>query len=460
MQQATQENSTVMVLDDEVNMGRVLQKLLLLDGYTVRVHSSPTAALDELRREAPDVLLSDLRMPGLSGEELLETLRAERIETEVILMTAYGTVESAMRCVHNGAFDYVTKPFDTKTLLATIRKASAKAATRRGVTMGGAREMLGEAPALRAVRDLIRRVAPTEAAVLVTGESGTGKEVAARLLHACSARSRGPFMALSCASIPEALLESELFGHERGAFTGAVDEKTGIVEAANGGTLFLDEIGEMPLGLQAKLLRVLQEREITRVGSTQTRTVDIRVVAATNRDLAAEVRHGRFREDLYYRLNVLSVHLPPLRDRLDDVAILAPHFLQDAVARHRRDPMEFTPEGIEQLKQHRWPGNVRELQNFVQRVAVLCDGGEIGPRQLARLELLASPSPTPNTRVNSGELGEFREERDRFEVEYLRRVLEACGGNVSEAARRSGMSRRHFYEKMEKLGIAGDDFKQ
>jgi DNA-binding NtrC family response regulator len=324
--------------------------------------------------------------------------------------------------------------------------------------------MLGESAALVAARDLILRIAPTETAVLITGESGTGKEVAARLLHARSLRSTGAFVALSCASIPESLLESELFGHERGAFTGAIDEKRGLVEAASGGTLFLDEIGEMPLGLQAKLLRVLQEREITRVGSTQPIAVNIRVVAATNRDLAAEVRAGAFREDLYYRLNVLAVHMPPLRDRPEDVAVLAPHFLADAVERNRRPPVSLGEAAINWLRSQDWPGNVRELQNFMQRVAVLCDPGVVPAEALERLRpkqasRSGGASPTPSFGPSSGELGEYREERDRFEIEYLRRVLEACGGNVSEAARRSGMSRRHFYEKMEKLGISGDQFK-
>jgi len=452
------DKPTIVVLDDEANMGKVLRKLLLMEGYDVRVHASPLEAWEDLRRSPPDVLLSDLRMPGLSGEDLLERLRAERITTEVILMTAYGTVESAMRCVRNGAFDYVTKPFDTKALLYSIAQASAKARQRRGAG-GGERDMIGDSPALRTARDLILRVAPTDAAVLVTGESGTGKEVAARLLHSRSPRATGPFVALSCASIPENLLESELFGHERGAFTGALDEKTGLVEAANGGTLFLDEIGEMPLGLQAKLLRVLQEREITRVGSTITRAVNIRVVAATNRDLQAEVRGGGFREDLYYRLNVLSIHLPPLRDRLDDIALLAPRFLRDAIATHGRGEMSFTPEAIQVLKSLPWPGNVRELQNFIQRVAVLCEPGAIGPAQLERLVTPPGSSAPARPATTTDAIGEFREERDRFELEYMRRVLEACGGNVSEAARRRGMSRRHFYEKMEKLGLAGDDFK-
>jgi DNA-binding NtrC family response regulator len=468
-------NGRVVVLDDEANMGKVLTKVLRLEGFEVTPFERPQEALAHLEKEGADVLLSDLRMPDITGEEVLERVRQKNIGCEVILMTAYGTVESAMRCVRQGAFDYVTKPFDTKALVATVKKAAQK---RRGalhvatpVPVAEAdrdNELLGESEQMQAVRELLRKIAPAESPVVIYGESGTGKELAARAVHRLSPRKNNRFLAINCASIPETLMESELFGHERGSFTGAHDTKIGLMEAAHGGTLFLDEIGELPMGLQAKLLRALQEREITRVGSITSIPVDIRVVAATNRNLSAAVKGGTFRQDLYYRLNVLQVRMPPLRQRGGDVPLLARHFLEEFRLRAGKPALEITGDVLEQMSRMEWPGNVRELRNFMERLVVLTEGNVIGHKEILELATTESqqlsftnPAPTPAwlPKGEGDKITEFREARDAFEAEYLRAVLRAVGGNVSEAAKKAGMSRRNFYEKIEKLNIDPARFK-
>lgn len=455
----------ITVLDDELNMGRVLSKLLALEGYNVAAFQSPAKALEHLLADPPDVLISDLRMPEMDGEEVLERLHKAQLPCEVIIMTAYGTVESAVRCVRHGAYDYVTKPFDTKELLGTVRQAVASARRRSGPAATPpseteARGLVGESAAMGQVRDLIARYAPVDSPVLITGESGTGKELVARAIHDASPRRRAPFVAVNCASIPESLIESELFGHEKGAFTGADEARAGLMEAADHGTLFLDEIGELPIGLQAKLLRALQEKEITRVGSVQPRPVNVRILAATNRSLSRMAEGGTFRQDLYYRLNVLKLALPALRERREDLPLLAEHFLAEQRTATGRTGLRLGEAAVEAIRKNDWPGNVRELRNAIERASVLADGDEIraadlqsggtaGSGQVRRMEQTAP----------GGELPEFREARDRFEADYLSALLTSCKGNVSEAAKRAGMSRRNLYEKMEKLGLDTSKFK-
>jgi two-component system response regulator AtoC len=452
----------ILVVDDEVNMGRILTKLLTLEGFDVRAFSSPTEALQQLPAIRPLVVLSDLRMPGLTGEELLERVKREDPSTEVLLMTAYGTVDSAMRCVRQGAFDYVTKPFETDALLAAVKKAAAKALLARPQEAPATDDMIGESPALIALRELVGRFAPVDAPVLILGESGTGKELVARALHRRSPRRHGPLVTINCASIPETLLESELFGHERGAFTGAQEEKIGLAEAANGGTLFLDEIGEMPLALQAKLLRLLQEREITRVGAVHPRPVNIRVLAATHRPLLDDAGAGRFREDLYYRLHVLSIHLPALRDRPQDIPLLAEFFLGRCRQELGRPGLRWDSNALADLASRPWRGNVRELENTVQRLAIMTDGDVIATPRVTAAASSQGPLGSQPERPEGSDpatVQDYWTEKDEFEADYLRRVLRACAGNVSEAARRSGMSRRNLYEKLEKLGLNPESFK-
>lgn len=468
----------VVILDDEVNMGRVLSKVLKLQGFEVRVFHDSLAAAKAITENPPAVLVTDLRMPGMTGEEILELIKREALPTEVILMTAYGTVESAMNCVKMGAFDYVTKPFDTAKLVETIRKAADGSAPvqRRAPSSQRVRapqreaSIIGDSEAINKVRASIEKLAPTDSPVLIYGESGVGKELVARSLHNQSHRSQQAFVPINCASIPENLMESEFFGHVKGAFTGANDTKIGLMEAADGGTLFLDEIGELPMGLQAKLLRALQEKEITPVGAIEQKSVDIRVVAATNRRLSQEVEEGRFRQDLYYRLNVLAIKIPALRKRPDDIAPLALEFLREFRGRSGRTQLEIEPRALEALSERSWPGNVRELRNFIERLTVLTPGDRITVEDLRNASVTESGILLPGEEsvLNQIETGsrdpaksirDFKSARDEFEERFVRDVLQACSGNVTDAAKKCGMSRRSMYEKIEKFGIDLTEFK-
>ena len=473
----TATGARIVILDDEVSMGRVLTKLLRLEGHDPVAFDHPAEALAYIQREEVAVLLTDLRMPGLSGEEVLEAIRAAGRRTEVIVMTAYGTVDSAMRCVRAGAFDYVTKPFETAALLATVREAARRAGIAEAPAVAHPPatdkgwKLLGDSEAMETARGLIERFAPSASAVLIHGESGTGKELAARAIHRLSPRRDRRFVAVNCASIPETLIESELFGHEKGAFTGAHEARKGLFEAAEGGTLFLDEIGELPLAMQAKLLRALQEREITRVGSVENIRIDVRIVAATNRRLEEQVKAGVFREDLYYRLDVLSLRMPALRKRREDIPLLAQAFAKEFSLREKRPAAHVGADLAAALQGREWPGNVRELRNVMERLVVLGEGGELDARSLDILQRndsgvhrdltpATAPPPVEGEMAADGSITDFREARNQFEATYLRTVLKACKGNVTEAARKAGMSRRSLYEKIEKLEIGLEDFKE
>jgi len=467
---------SIAVLDDEENMVKILAKVLHLEGYQVTTFTDGRAALDHLAKTPADVLLSDIRMPGMGGREVLRQIGDMGTGCEVIMMTAYGTIDGAIDCVKAGAFDYITKPFKTDELLLTLSKAfehkrlkemnsALTDAYNQPAGVGKETTLLGESPAMEKVRSILERVAPSDSPVLLVGESGTGKELAARALHRLSRRSAGRFVAINCASIPENLMESELFGYERGAFTGADRTKVGLLEVADGGTLFMDEVGEMPASLQAKLLRALQEREVTRVGGVANIPVNIRIVSATNRDLARAVREKTFREDLYYRLNVISVEMPPLRERREDIPRLARRFLEGQAVRLGRPALRFSEDVLETLKSLPWRGNVRELENLVERLAILT------PTDVITTEALPSEIRQPTPRSSSGdgvtklalsaqamveEEPDFRAARDSFEREYLEALLRRHGGSVAEAARRAGLSRRNMYDKIEKLGITLD----
>jgi len=438
-------SASIAVLDDEARMVEIVSMLLRRDGHEVRGFTEPARLLEGLARDPVDLLLTDLRMPGMDGVEVLRRARAELPGLPVILFTAHATVQTAIAAMKEGAYDYLQKPFDNDALKALVRRAlehSRLVRENRLLRRGGA-SVVAESEAMRRVMALVRRVAPSRSTVLVTGESGTGKEVVAKALHASSDRADGPLVALNVKALGESVLESELFGHERGAFTGADRDKPGVFERADGGTLFLDEIGEISASFQAKLLRVLQEREVLPVGGTEARAVDVRLIAATNRDLEAEVREGRFREDLYFRLAVIPIRLPPLRDRPDDILPLARRFLARQADTLGRRLDGWTEEAERWMVTHDWPGNVRELENAVERGALLAEGARIG---LADLTL----KPAEPEEAWPTDLGAFVE---RATADHVRRVLEECGGKRVEAARRLGVDRTTLYRLMRKHGI-------
>lgn len=458
--------ATIVVVDDEENMCKILAKILQNEDYHVTTFSRPGEAIEYIRKSPPNLVLTDIKMPEMTGIDVLRAALAANPNTNVVMMTAYGTIEGAIDAMREGAFDYVTKPFKTDELVMTLNKAFEharlmernEALTETLERQAGETNIGGSSPQIREVLSLIGKIAPTDAPVLIRGESGTGKELVAHAIHNNSPRHRKQFVAINCASIPENLLESELFGHEKGSFTGADRTKMGLIELADEGTLFLDEIGDLPLALQAKLLRVLQEREIQRVGGLHTIRVDIRLLAATNRDLKDAIERKEFRSDLFYRLNVISVVLPPLRERTGDVPLLVEHFLSRAGRRLRKSEISISPEALEALAGYSFPGNVRELENIVERMVVLCEGNHIGledvPADVRRAEAPARRLPQDGQPGGGAVSGvPYQKAKDMFERDYLLRAIEAAKGNISEAARVSGISRRHFYEKLDKLNI-------
>ena len=438
-------------------MRRVLTALLRRNGYRTLEAGDGEAALEQLEGERVDAVLSDLKMPRMNGLELVEHMQKRFRPIPVILLTAHGTIGSAVEALKQGAFDYLTKPFDPEEIRQVVSKAVRTRALQESETIADSEEdpeqlLMGESPALRSVKRMLLRVAPTPATVLISGESGTGKELVARSLHLRSPRRSLPFVKINCAAIPEGLLESELFGYEKGAFTGAAARKPGRFELADGGTLFLDEIGEMPLSAQPKLLRAIQEGRFYRVGGTRTITVDVRLVIATNRDLKREVREGRFREDLFYRLNVVPIQLPPLRERREDIPVLASYFVERFARRLKRTAKEIDPEVLDALAAHSWPGNIRELENVIERMVLLSDQPTLSRRDLPP-ELLVEPGRSPLSEPLSPLRERIRSETRRIEREVILEALEITNGNVTKAARRLGISRRGLQLKMKELEI-------
>jgi two-component system, NtrC family, response regulator HydG len=451
----------ILLVDDERSNLESLSKIFAREGWRVALASSGAEALEALRRERPSVLVTDLMMPGMTGEALLRVVRTVAPATEVVVMTAYGTVEGAVSAMKEGAYDFITKPVKRHAIVKSVRQALEKASlvaenrALRAQLAGlvgpvGPGPLLGVAPPFLAAMDALRQAAPTSATVLLTGESGTGKELAARLVHDLSPRAAGPFVPVNCAAIPETILESELFGYERGAFTGAAARKEGRFERAHGGTLFLDEIGEMLPGLQVKLLRVLQDGVVERLGGTQPVTVDVRIVAASNKDLAAEVKAGRFREDLYYRLNVVAIELPPLRDRRDDVPLLAAAFLRRISEKHGKQLAGFTPGALAALAAHSWPGNVRELEHAVERAVVLCRGEAVDVDDLPEpLRAGGSSSAVPGAPATAltVPLGTSMDEIERL---VIRETLRQTRGDKTLAAQLLGIAPRTIYRKLDR----------
>jgi two-component system response regulator AtoC len=458
---------SVLVVDDDAAVGTVLVALLQQAGLTAVHVQSGDAALRALEKRPADVLVTDLRMPGMDGMDLLRRVRERSPEVPVIVLTAHGTVPLAVEAMRAGAADFLLKPFDRDQIVYVVRKAlheaSHQAAAAAGGPLGPALVSVSESPAVQEAYGLIARAARSSATVLIRGESGTGKELAARSVHEQSPRSRGPFVVIHCAALPETLLESELFGYEKGAFTGAACRKPGRIELADGGTLFLDEIGDVPLQIQVKLLRVLQEKSFERLGGTQTVKVDVRFVAATHRDLDGMVREGTFREDLYYRLAVVPITMPPLRARPDDIVPLVERFVVLLGEANGKPDMTIDGGAVARLKAESWPGNVRQLQNFVERLVVLSDGTRITvadvERELARSAAIRGrePGPLPGAPGGGGGSpsgpGTLEDRRRQAEREALREALERVQGNRTMAARILGVSRRTLYNMLAEHGL-------
>jgi DNA-binding NtrC family response regulator len=448
------ETQSVLVVDDDTAMRQMLVSLFRERGFEVGEAPSAAVALEKLREADYGVVLSDIKMPGKNGIEMVGDLHRLRPETPVILMTAFGSIDSAVEAMRAGACDYITKPFEPEAVLLTLERAFERRALeeenrrlRRAVDRTGSLgELLGQSPAMREIFALIRRVAHGRSSVLITGESGTGKELVARTLHFHGARADKPFIPINCTAIPEGLLESELFGHVRGAFTGAHTSKRGLFEKAHGGTLFLDEIGDMGLGLQSKLLRVLQDQEIRPVGGTQTVKVDVRIVAATNRDLETEIAAGRFREDLYYRLNVIPIHLAPLRERPEDIPSLVDAFVRKHAGGERR---LVTQAAMERLKAQPWRGNARELENVIERALALTDKAEIGPEDLPFGAVAAVEEADPSG-VLLRSAAEQRITLRELEERYIEQILRLTGGNKVQAAKILGIDRKTLYRRAER----------
>ena len=451
---------SILIADDEEPIRHVLTVLLADQGYFVRAVKDGHEALRELAARDYDALVTDVRMPGMDGLSLVRAVGREAPETTVIVMSAYGSHDLALEAMKAGAYDYLGKPFRPDEVLLVLRKAEERerlrAENRRlrreiEATRGVAAVVAGSA-AMKEVLRLAQKVAPAKTAVLISGESGTGKELIARALHEMSPRAERPFVAVNCGAIPEKLIESELFGHAKGAFTGAVAAKRGLFEEADGGTLLLDEIGDLPLHLQASLLRVLQEGEVRRVGDARTIRVDVRVLAATHRDLAHAVAAGSFREDLFYRLNVVGLRLPPLRERTDEIETLAHRFLARHASRLGVQPKPLSGEALRLLFAWRWPGNVRELENALERALVLSEGEEIGPEALPDELRSARPPAGPPPAPAEGELSVKKAQR-ALEAELIRKALERTAGNRTRAAELLELSPRALLYKIREYGI-------
>ena len=454
-----------LVVDDDADMREMLRRVLSAEGHAVLEAANGAEALQSLERERVDVVLSDVRMPGLDGMALLQATQRVDPDLPVVLMTAFGSVEDAVAAMKAGAADYVRKPFELGEVVLALKRAVASARMKREVERLRARSgeiepierLIGQSEPMRELKALIRRVSDSDANVIVSGESGTGKELVAQAIHACSGRAEGPLVAVNCSAVPETLFESEFFGYVKGAFTGAVQSRPGLFEEADGGTLFLDEVSVLAGSCQAKLLRVLEEGRVKRVGATKAHPVDVRIIAATNVALEQAVESGVFRSDLFYRLNVVTLRVPPLRDRIGDVPLLVRHSLSTMVP--AGDPVpEMTPEASDLLMAYAWPGNVRELQNVLQRALVLRGGEPIRPADLPPFVLSgavvpdrgAAPAAAASSEAGAG-TGDTLPSLEELERAHIMKVLEATGGNRSRAAERLGIDRRTLHRKLKRF---------
>jgi len=449
----------LLVVDDEPSMCEFLSVVLRKEGYAVDTAPGGREALEKAETVPYDLVLQDLKMPEMDGIALLRALKERDPEILVIIMTAYSTWDSAVEAMRLGAYDYLRKPFDNNDIKATVARAVTLKRLHGASRSSGeadrtrALPMIGHSPAMREILSLIRRVAPTDSTILISGESGTGKELVARAIHAASLRREQTCLAVNCGAFPESLLESELFGHKRGSFTGAVADKKGLLEVTDRGTLFLDEVGEMTLTTQVKFLRVLEDREFLPVGGTATQRTDVRFVCATNKDLGREVEEGAFRQDLYYRLNVIPIHLPPLRERKEDIPLLAGHFLAKHGLASRRKVRSLSEAAMEALLSYDWPGNIRELENTMQRAVALCEGERIEARDLAgRLRTESPPGRLLMTEIPDAGIDLEAKVRE-IEKSYIEIALKRTGGNLTKAAELLGITFRSIRYKARKYGI-------
>ncbi|HZM62187.1 MAG TPA: sigma-54 dependent transcriptional regulator [Vicinamibacterales bacterium] len=451
---------SILIVDDEPGVRSALTGVLRDEGYDVDSVDSGEACLERLAVEPHDVVVLDIWLPGMDGLATLARMRERQIDVQVVIISGHGNVESAVRAIKMGAFDFVEKPLSLEKTVLVVRNAlrqrrleAENLALRAKVD--AQHLMIGESYAMVRLREQVAMAAPTNGRVLIFGENGTGKELVARNIHEMSRRRSAPFVEVNCAAIPEELIESELFGHVRGAFTGAVADRRGKFETAHGGTIFLDEIGDMSLKTQAKVLRVLQEQVMEPVGGSTRIRVDARVLAATNKDLPSEIRGGRFREDLYFRLNVVPIFVPPLRDRVEDVPLLADHFMAMLAREYGRRPKTFEPDAVRALQRYGWPGNVRELRNVVERLMIMVPGERVSSRDLLFLEQggPAVGSATSMAPVKPALMAPLHDARDEFEKQYILRALAAQQGNMSRTAEVLGVERSNLYRKMRAFGI-------
>jgi DNA-binding NtrC family response regulator len=448
----------ILVIEDDEEMLENYSRLLKRMDYECIMEKDSVKATEELSRLSPDVILTDLRMPGKSGFDILSASKELNPDMPVILITAYANISTAVEAVKQGAFDFIAKPFTSEQLRIAIERAMRqktltdenKQLKEQLKASSMIDEIIGKSPAIQEVIEVIKRVSQTDANILITGESGTGKELVAKAIHARSLRKPEPFIPVDCAALPENLLESELFGYEKGAFTGANTSKPGLFETAHGGTLFLDEIGEIPMTMQAKLLRAIQERQVRRLGSNKFISIDVRIISATNREIKKSVQEKTFREDLYYRLNVIQISVPPLRERRGDIPVLALHFMDRFAALNKKDIRSISPDAMGVMENYSWPGNVRELQNIMERAVVLCDADKITIEDLPK-EVCMAPPPLPVENLL------YKDAKEAwlaaFEKNYLSSLLKGTSGNISRAAQKAGIDRKTIHRLIKRYKL-------
>lgn len=455
----------ILIVDDDSAMLRSCQKVLSNDGHAVEITPDPLEGHRLVEQNNYDLLIVDLKMPQMSGIQFMRRAREIRKDVPVIMITAFATLQTALRAVSDGAYDYIPKPFSSDQLCQTVRRCMEYQAVLSSPRAGSLCEdkdfesIIGESEVIKQALQVAKQVAGLDVNVLLQGESGTGKELFARDLHKCSSRSSSPFVTIDCASLPESLMENELFGHERGAFTGATDAKRGLLESAHGGTVFFDEVANISLSIQSKLLRAIEERKVRRVGGLKVIDLDIRIISATNRDLQSMILEESFRGDLFYRLNVVPIHLPPLRDRGQDISVLASHFLNGFATKYKKPSTALSSGALMALDQYDWPGNVRELRNVVERAVSTSSGNQITLLDLPA-QLVDSDASPQNATVDRRPFKDAKQEAIKaFERDYLIRILELTGGNVSSASRMARVGRTAFHRLMKKHGLRSESFK-
>ncbi len=448
----------IFIIEDDIEMLENYSRILKRLGYTCITESDSLKAIERLRIISPDVILTDLRMPSKNGFDVLKAVREFNADIPVVLITAFADIPTTVKAIKEGAFDFIAKPFTSDQLSIVIERAlkqkmlsDENRRLKEQLRKSSPNRIITNSHAMHEILKVIDRVSQTDANVLITGESGTGKELIARIIHSKSSRAEKPFIPVDCAAIPDNLLESELFGYEKGAFTGANTSRTGLFEAAQGGTLFLDEVGEIPLPMQAKLLRVIQERQVRPLGSNRFISIDVRIISATNRDIKKNVSEGTFRDDLYYRLNVIHINVPPLRDRKGDIPALALHFLQKFALMYEKDIRGISPDAMEVLENYAWPGNVRELQNVMERAVILCDGDRISLRDIPR-EVCMMPGALASKNLS------YKDAKKAwiamFEKDYLTNLLKSTSWNISRAAEKAGINRRTIHRLIKRYGLS------